>query len=95
MIHSGIKNGDLIELEEKNPYPIDLITLTGKTKTFYVEPSDTIHFMKCLIYLTEGIPCGEQRLIFSGKQLEDNRTFADYYIPEYSNLHLVLRLRGG
>ena len=55
MIYSGIKNGDLIELEGKSTYKVYVKTLTGKTLTIYVEPFDTIHFAKCLINSTEGI----------------------------------------
>lgn len=79
----------------KNGYEIFVSTLTGSVIDIRVLSNMTVETLKMFITLKEGIPPNQQRLICSGKQLEDDKTM-DYYDITYGRtLHLVLRLRGG
>lgn len=68
--------------------------LDGATIIFEATPSSSITYLKYLIYITEGISMDQSRLIFAGRQLEDDRTFSYYRIKKETMVHLVLRLRG-
>lgn len=74
---------------------IKVKTLTGKEIEIDIEPTDKVERIKERVEEKEGIPPQQQRLIYSGKQMNDEKTAADYKIQGGSVLHLVLALRGG
>ena len=89
------KSTIFLTLRKNEIMQIFVKTLTGKTITLRVKPLDTVKSVMNEIQEREGIiPPDQQILIFSGKQLEHNRSLADYDIKEETTLHLTLRLRG-
>jgi ubiquitin len=89
----GLKGGAQMQIFVK--------TLTGKTITLTITSATTTDEVKAMITSKiatkdqPGIPPEHQRLIWSGKQLEDGRTLASYGIEKESTIFLLLRLRGG
>ncbi|XP_033211376.1 NEDD8-like isoform X2 [Belonocnema kinseyi] len=74
---------------------IKVKTLTGKEIEIDIDNTDKVSRIKERVEEKEGIPPTQQRLIFSGKQMADEKTILDYKIEGGSVLHLVLALRGG
>ena len=74
---------------------IKVKTLTGKEIEIDIDPADKIERVKERVEEKEGIPPQQQRLIFGGRQMADEKTVKDYNIEAGSVLHLVLALRGG
>jgi uncharacterized ubiquitin-like protein YukD len=70
-------------------------TLTGKDIAVEIGLGETVAKLKQLITDKEGLPAEQQRIIWAGKQLEDEKKLSDYSITDGSTVMLVLRLRGG
>ena len=64
--------------------------LVGRNITIWCDPSDTISNIKSKIQDHDGVPVDHQILLFAGKQLDDNRTLADYNIQKESTIYLQL-----
>jgi len=53
---------------------------SGKTITLFVESSDLVSTLRILVKAQSELPLEIQRLVFSGKELIDERPLSDYNI---------------
>ena len=76
-------------------YTIFVRTLMGRSLELTVNVAMNVKTIKAVITDQLGIPADQQRLMFAGKQLEDEKKLGDYSILKESSIHMVLSLRGG
>ncbi|XP_014769892.1 ubiquitin-60S ribosomal protein L40 [Octopus bimaculoides] len=69
--------------------------LAGKTLALDMHSSTTTMDVMDSITAREGIPQSLQRLVYSGKQLDETARLSEYGVATGSTLHLLLRLPGG
>lgn len=67
-------------------------TVTGEKFDLEVESSDTIEAVKNKIKDKKNIATDKQKLIFSGKELQEGRTLADYDVKVGYTIDLALKL---
>ncbi|KAA8564246.1 hypothetical protein EYC84_011192 [Monilinia fructicola] len=74
---------------------IKIRTLTGRELELHIEATDKMLTVKEKVEEQEGVPPAQQRLIYKGKQMLDEKIVGEYGVEEGVTLHLVLALRGG
>eukprot|EP01084_Bolivina_argentea_P149540 261217_1 len=75
-------------------YTLNIKLLTGKTLYIQCFLEQTVFELKQKIQRKDAIPPQHQKIIFNGKQLDDEKCLFEYDIDSVSVLYLVLRLRG-
>ena len=76
-------------------FPIQIRSLTGKHTEIKVHHKMRVSELKDMIERADQTPFDQQRLVYNGKQLEDERTLDYYDIKEDTIVHIILRIRGG
>ena len=73
---------------------IQKLTSNNRIYPLVVELTDTVMSLKQKIYAFEGIPPEQQRLIFTGGQMEDERLLWTYGLQNDYTINLSLEMRG-
>jgi ubiquitin C len=81
--------------EDSDPYHVHIRTMSGGTSRISCSSFDTVRELKEKVQDQDGTLPEDQRLIYGGKQLDDDRLLANCGIPSGAMIHLVLRQRGG
>ncbi|XP_047674044.1 polyubiquitin-like [Tachysurus fulvidraco] len=94
----GLSSGATVMLLiSMTPVPLQVFVKNekGQMKTYDITDDETVDQLMKKVHQNGGAPEDQQRLIYSGRQLESGRKLQDYGIVSGSTIHMTLRLRGG
>ena len=91
----NLEKGSTLHISLRDAVTIYVKTLTEKTIILEVDLAESIDSVKQRIHDKEGVLPQQQRIIFFGKQLENNLTLSDNNIQKESTLYVIYRLKGG
>lgn len=96
--NNGINHKPSSELLQKCKFSKKVVfikTLTGKTIPIPFHDEMTVVDIKYFIMISDNIPINLQRLVYNGRQLDNNNYANHYNIENKDTIHINLRLCGG
>jgi hypothetical protein len=79
--------------KEREYITVEIKSLTDKSDRYRIRKDSQVLDLKETYSKEMAMPIDDIRFIYSGKQLENGRTFADYHIVDGGIIYLVLILR--
>ena len=84
-----------VSIQGESMVEITIRSLTGRSIPVEIDLQQRVSDLKEVVEVKEGIPPAQQRFLFPGRQLDDDKPLAECGVANGSDLHLVLSLRGG
>ena len=79
---------------DNRPFTVFVKTMKGRTLSLDVAKNTTVKDVKALLHAAGEGPPDQLRIVYAGKQLEDERTMDYYDIRPPCTLQMLMRLRG-
>ena len=77
-----------------NGFSVFIKTMKGRTLTLHANKDTTVKAIKALLHAAGEGPPDQLRIVFAGKELQDDLTMGHYNVKAPATLHMLMRLRG-
>ena len=94
MTLSDVPGGATYDFCLQGQAPILVKTARDKTIGFFIECDERVEKVKAKIQERTGIPSEQQRLIFTGRQLDNEKTLSEYQFDTSRELRMYLDFQG-